>query len=333
MIGAATFVAAGQQVWPTWLVFTYLFHTMGELALSPVGLSAMTTLAPRRFVGQMMGMWFLCTRARQRGRRARSRARSTPRPLETWPCAIHADRSDHGRLWAGVAVARKPLRRLIGAANGEDNVNGYRSPLPQLTIKAVVLGLVLVGTARRRQRVSRPVRRAHGRGVDSRGRDLDGRAAALAQLEHPREQHGADHRVGRRGARGRRDLHDPGAGVARLLASLRLLVGHGHRRPRRLARRAVHDSAAPRADRRATARVSRGHRDCGGAEGRRAPGRGALQLAFAALLGAAIKFAETGFRLWPGTAQGATYVGGQHDRVRRHESCRRRCSASATSSA
>ena len=61
MIGAATFVAAGQQVWPTWLVFTYLFHTMGELALSPVGLSAMTKLAPRRFVGQMMGMWFLCT--------------------------------------------------------------------------------------------------------------------------------------------------------------------------------------------------------------------------------------------------------------------------------
>ena len=38
MIGAATFVAAGQQVLPTWLVFTYLFHTMGELALSPGGL-------------------------------------------------------------------------------------------------------------------------------------------------------------------------------------------------------------------------------------------------------------------------------------------------------
>jgi POT family proton-dependent oligopeptide transporter len=61
MIGAATLVAAGHQVWPTWLVFTYLFHTMGELALSPVGLSAMTKLAPRRFGGQMMGMWFLCT--------------------------------------------------------------------------------------------------------------------------------------------------------------------------------------------------------------------------------------------------------------------------------
>jgi putative OPT family oligopeptide transporter len=41
-----------------------------------------------------------------------------------------------------------------------------------------------------------------------------------------------------------------------------------------------------------------------------APGRGALQLALAALLGAAIKMCETGFRLWPGTAQSATYVGG-----------------------
>ncbi len=41
-----------------------------------------------------------------------------------------------------------------------------------------------------------------------------------------------------------------------------------------------------------------------------APGRGALQLALAALLGAAVKFAETGLRLWPGTAQSATYVGG-----------------------
>jgi len=61
MIGAATLVAAGDQVLPTWLLFTYLLHTMGELALSPVGLSSMTKLAPRRFVGQMMGMWFMCS--------------------------------------------------------------------------------------------------------------------------------------------------------------------------------------------------------------------------------------------------------------------------------
>ena len=44
---------------PTWLVFTYLLHTLGELCLSPVGLSSMTKLAPTRFVGQVMGLWFL----------------------------------------------------------------------------------------------------------------------------------------------------------------------------------------------------------------------------------------------------------------------------------
>jgi len=59
MIGAAALVADGQQVLPTWLFFTSFLHTMGELALSPVGLSSVTKLAPRRFVGQMMGVWFL----------------------------------------------------------------------------------------------------------------------------------------------------------------------------------------------------------------------------------------------------------------------------------
>jgi POT family proton-dependent oligopeptide transporter len=46
---------------PTWLILTYLFHTFGELCLSPVGLSSMTKLAPARFVGQVMGLWFLAT--------------------------------------------------------------------------------------------------------------------------------------------------------------------------------------------------------------------------------------------------------------------------------
>lgn len=61
MIPAARYVAEGQQVLPTWLLFTYLLHTMGELALSPVGLSSITKLAPKRFVGQMMGVWFMCS--------------------------------------------------------------------------------------------------------------------------------------------------------------------------------------------------------------------------------------------------------------------------------
>jgi POT family proton-dependent oligopeptide transporter len=59
MVGASTIVADGGQALPTWLLFTYLFHTLGELALSPVGLSATTKLAPKRYVGQMMGIWFL----------------------------------------------------------------------------------------------------------------------------------------------------------------------------------------------------------------------------------------------------------------------------------
>jgi POT family proton-dependent oligopeptide transporter len=41
-----------------WLVLTYFLHTVGELALSPVGMSATTRLAPRRFSGQAMGLWF-----------------------------------------------------------------------------------------------------------------------------------------------------------------------------------------------------------------------------------------------------------------------------------
>jgi POT family proton-dependent oligopeptide transporter len=59
MIGAAELVAGGGTALPTWLIGTYLLHTIGELALSPVGLSVTTKLAPRRFVGQMMGVWFL----------------------------------------------------------------------------------------------------------------------------------------------------------------------------------------------------------------------------------------------------------------------------------
>jgi POT family proton-dependent oligopeptide transporter len=44
---------------PVWLIVTYFLHTCGELALSPVGLSSMTKLAPRGRVGQMMGIWFI----------------------------------------------------------------------------------------------------------------------------------------------------------------------------------------------------------------------------------------------------------------------------------
>jgi POT family proton-dependent oligopeptide transporter len=59
MAGAAAIVAAGSKVLPYWLIMTYLLHTFGELCLSPVGLSFYTKLTPKRFVGQMMGIWFM----------------------------------------------------------------------------------------------------------------------------------------------------------------------------------------------------------------------------------------------------------------------------------
>ena len=59
-LGARRALQTG-PVWPSWLIVTYLLHTWGELFLSPVGLSSVTKLAPKRLVGQMMGIWFLAT--------------------------------------------------------------------------------------------------------------------------------------------------------------------------------------------------------------------------------------------------------------------------------
>jgi POT family proton-dependent oligopeptide transporter len=54
-------VSTGGKVGPVWLILAYLFHTFGELCLSPVGLSNVTKLAPQKFVSRMMGTWFLGT--------------------------------------------------------------------------------------------------------------------------------------------------------------------------------------------------------------------------------------------------------------------------------
>ena len=56
---ASKIAASGDLAAPTWLLITYLLHTFGELSLSPVGLSLTTKLAPKKFSGQMMGIWFL----------------------------------------------------------------------------------------------------------------------------------------------------------------------------------------------------------------------------------------------------------------------------------
>jgi proton-dependent oligopeptide transporter, POT family len=60
LIFGAQFAEQG-KVSALWLTGVYLLHTFGELCLSPVGLSAMTKLAPVRIAGLMMGVWFLAT--------------------------------------------------------------------------------------------------------------------------------------------------------------------------------------------------------------------------------------------------------------------------------
>ena len=59
MMGAASASAAGARISLWWLVATYFLHVLGEMCVSPVGLSTMTKLAPTRVTGMMMGVWFL----------------------------------------------------------------------------------------------------------------------------------------------------------------------------------------------------------------------------------------------------------------------------------
>lgn len=71
LIGASFFVfvvpmgmaSDGTKVSPMWLVSIYLIQTMGELCLSPVGLSVTTKMAPVKYASQMMGVWFLAVTA------------------------------------------------------------------------------------------------------------------------------------------------------------------------------------------------------------------------------------------------------------------------------
>jgi proton-dependent oligopeptide transporter, POT family len=53
------FEAQQVKVSPWWLIGVYFLHALGELSLSPVGLSTVTKLAPVRILGFLMGIWFL----------------------------------------------------------------------------------------------------------------------------------------------------------------------------------------------------------------------------------------------------------------------------------
>ncbi len=61
LVPPARSAEAGAQVSMYWLIGTYFLQTLGELCLSPVGMSTMTKLAPDRLAGFVMGIWFLST--------------------------------------------------------------------------------------------------------------------------------------------------------------------------------------------------------------------------------------------------------------------------------
>ncbi len=59
VVTIASMLTGGGRVSPLWLIVVYFLQSVGELCLSPVGLSTVTKLAPARMVGLMMGVWFL----------------------------------------------------------------------------------------------------------------------------------------------------------------------------------------------------------------------------------------------------------------------------------
>ncbi|MEU6485069.1 peptide MFS transporter [Streptomyces sp. NPDC046887] len=110
LAGAAAANSSTGKVTVFWLLGVYLVQTIGEMCLSPVGLSVSTKLAPKLFVGQIMGLWFLAT--------------ATGNALNGWVTKLNAPLGDAVYYTmlaiiaaaAGVAfmVAGKKIRALMG---------------------------------------------------------------------------------------------------------------------------------------------------------------------------------------------------------------------------
>ncbi|GGR67874.1 peptide MFS transporter [Streptomyces roseolus] len=110
LAGAAAANSETGKVTVFWLLSVYLVQTLGEMCLSPVGLSLSTKLAPKLFVGQIMGLWFLAT--------------ATGNALNGWTVKLNAPMGDaaYYTMWAIIAVAAglvfmtagKKIRALMG---------------------------------------------------------------------------------------------------------------------------------------------------------------------------------------------------------------------------
>jgi POT family proton-dependent oligopeptide transporter len=110
LAGAAAANSETGKVTVFWLLGVYLVQTIGEMCLSPVGLSLSTKLAPKQFVGQIMGLWFLAT--------------ATGNALNGWTTKLNEPLGDamYYTLWAVIAVAAgltfmmagRKIRALMG---------------------------------------------------------------------------------------------------------------------------------------------------------------------------------------------------------------------------
>ncbi|GGO88159.1 peptide MFS transporter [Wenjunlia tyrosinilytica] len=110
LAGAAAANSGTGKVTVFWLLAVYLVQTIGEMCLSPVGLSLSTKLAPAQFASQIMGLWFLAT--------------ATGNAINGWATKLNEPLGDAGyyTLWAVLAVlgglafmvAHKRIRALMG---------------------------------------------------------------------------------------------------------------------------------------------------------------------------------------------------------------------------
>ena len=118
MIPAARIVVSSGgavKVSALWLVFSYLFQTFGELCLSPVGLSSMTKLSPRRYVGQVMGIWFLAA-ALGNLIAGLVGGRVDPSKLDQMPQLLNVTTASLIISGLALAVLVIPIRRLMHSA-------------------------------------------------------------------------------------------------------------------------------------------------------------------------------------------------------------------------
>lgn len=109
MAFAANLAADGTLVSPWWLVVVYLIQTIGELFLSPVGLSATTRLAPKKYASQMMGLWFLAVTVGDAAGAQYVELQKVVAPWEFWGLfAVSAT-----LVAAGIFLVRHRLERLM----------------------------------------------------------------------------------------------------------------------------------------------------------------------------------------------------------------------------